>query len=751
MKDRQASPVRPQRSKAAVAGKDSKRPAYLRLLSSLLITILPLAIVAAIATYLAHPPGQREPQQLIAAIVALLFWPPAYYLGRRGRLSLASWLLCLSAAGAIFIGAGADPQRTLFYLILPILFASFVLPTGSVLALAVATIVVLAAAGALLYRLTALQLLPILSFLLLGSILVLLGARYRDQLERRRQRFMEARSEDLQRANAIIGALGRVAARIESTSDLREVFNTLDRELDRLNVNCLITLEEAASGDQVTRYYAAPAGGRTPSERRLEVFLQRLRIPRERWSQLDQIDPRRAAFVEDVYQLLHDLLPGLRPSLIRRGIRAAGITPETGFVYLPLVAEGNMIGTMILWAHSLRPEDLPALSVFASQVAVAIDNARLVHDLETTVLERTAEIAAERDQRDAILRTVADAIITFDVEWRAQYVNPAFTRMTGYTVEEIQGRPVRDLAGGWLTPRQITAIREAVGRGEDWKGEARIHRKDGRAYDAQMTVAGMRDGRGRLAGYVSTHQDVSHYKELDRARRRFVRNVSHELNTPITSVRLYVDLLRQGPPEKRDHYIEILRRSVDRLHRLVADTLEMTRLDTGQAITAWEPLDLEAILHKVFVAHEVRAEEAGIDLSLEPPATGLPTVYGDAARLAQAVGEVIENGVLYSNEGARVTVSVEPAARDDRQGVHIVVADTGPGIVPAEQAHLFDRFHRGTAAQAGNIPGSGLGLSMVQEIIRAHGGDVFVESEMGEGSIFTIWLPAAPAPAGAGS
>ena len=742
MEQPQPRPVGRSESNTGADGDEHARSPYERLLTSLLIIGLPLVLTGAVATYLAHPPDQREALHLVAPLISILSWPLAYVAGRRGRLRLASWLLILSAAAAIFVGAGAQPQRIFYYLILPILFAGFALPARSVLAFSFAALAAVAVIGPVVYQLAVLQLIPILIFLLIGSLLIFLGTRYWERLETRRQRSLTERTEALQRANAFIGALGRVAARVDSTTDLREVFATLDRELHRLEINCLLTLEDASTGDQVARHVLPFGSGGTASEQRLERFLRRLRLPRQRWEEVEAFDPRRPAFVDDVPGLLQTLLPNLRPSLIRRGVRAAGITPETGFAYLPLIKDGSMIGILFLWAQSLRPEDVPALSVFASQVAVAIDNARLVRDLESTVLERTAEIAAERDQRDAILRTVADAIITLDLNWRVQYVNPAFTRMTGYAAEEIQGRSLRAVAGGWLTPVQLRAIREAIARDEDWKGEARIRRKDGRSYDAQMTVAAMRDGRGRLAGYVSTHQDISHYKELDRARRRFIRNVSHELNTPVTSVRLYVDLLRQGPPEKRDHYVQILRNSVDRLHRLVADTLEMTRIDAGQAVTLWEPLSLPAILQTAVAGHEGRAEEAGVDLHPEPPETPLPTVYGDAGRMAQAVGELIENAIRFGDEGDVVTISAAPAAREEAQGVEVVVADTGPGILPDEQARIFDRFHRGAAAQAGDIPGSGLGLSMVREIVRAHGGEVSIESRPGEGSAFTIWLPA---------
>ena len=735
-------PVTRSNSERADNDGSARRP-YLRLVVSFLTIVLPLVIVAAATAYVARPVGERQGLAFLGGLLAALFWPPAYLLARAGRRRLATWLLILSGATAAFVGGVAEPESNLLYLLLPILFASFVLPARSVLAFAAANLVAVAILGAPVYQLTLFEVVSIVIFLTIGSILLFLGTRYREELEQKRQRSLQARTEDLERANAFIGAIGRVSARISRTTDLKEVFTTLDRELHRLNINYLITLEEAADGEHATRLIADLAADGTPSERRLRAFLERLKIPQEQWTAIEQFDPRRAAFVEDVPALLQTLLPDLRPSLVERDVRAAGITPQTDFAYLPLITDGSMMGVIFLWATTVRPVDLPALSAFASQVAVAIDNARLVRELESTVAKRTAEIAAERDQRDAVLRTVADAIITVNEKWRIQYANPAFTRMTGFSAEELEGRPIRDLVRGWMTPRQMTAIREAITRGEDWKGEVRIQRKNGRSYDAQMTVAAMRDGHGRLVGYVSTHHDISHYKELDRARRRFIRDVSHELNTPVTSIRLYVDLLRQGPPEKHDHYVEILRGSVDRLHRLVADTLEMTRIDAGQAVKVWEPLSLAAVFQNAVASHEGRAEAAGVRLDPEPPPLSLPVVYGDAARLSQAIGELVENAINFCGTGDVVTIVAEARERDGNEGVALVVADTGPGILPAEQQRIFDRFHRGTVAESGDIPGSGLGLSMVRAIVHAHGGSITVDSEPGEGSAFSIWLPGA--------
>jgi signal transduction histidine kinase len=119
-------------------------------------------------------------------------------------------------------------------------------------------------------------------------------------------------------------------------------------------------------------------------------------------------------------------------------------------------------------------------------------------------------------------------------------------------------------------------------------------------------------------------------------------------------------------------------------------------------------------------------------------------VKGDQARLAQALSELVENALIFTPAGGQVTVEAETTKEEGQHWVTIAVRDTGPGISPEEQERLFERFFRGTLAESGHIPGTGLGLSMAQEIMRAHGGRVTVKSQVGEGSTFTLWLPGVP-------
>jgi signal transduction histidine kinase len=139
----------------------------------------------------------------------------------------------------------------------------------------------------------------------------------------------------------------------------------------------------------------------------------------------------------------------------------------------------------------------------------------------------------------------------------------------------------------------------------------------------------------------------------------------------------------------------------------------------------------------------LEAERAGLTVEIVPFPSSLPPVNGDEPRLVQALGELLENAVTFTPLGGQVTVEVKAAEAEGRAGVAIAVQDTGPGISPEEQGRVFDRFFRGRLADSGHIPGTGLGLSIAQEIVRAHGGQVTVESELGAGSTFTIWIPAA--------
>ncbi|MCP4537934.1 MAG: PAS domain S-box protein [Chloroflexi bacterium] len=362
--------------------------------------------------------------------------------------------------------------------------------------------------------------------------------------------------------------------------------------------------------------------------------------------------------------------------------------------------------------------------------------------LEDLVSERTVEIQAQYAQLDAILHSVGDAILMADQEMRIRYVNPAFAALTGYTLKELLGQDARSVEATTGSGQVLQSIESTAAEDNVWQGEVIFRRKDGRMYDAALTVAPMRDAEGRLTGYVSSHHDISQSKDLERARSQFITNISHQFRTPITTLQLYAHLMWQAElSEKHQHHLQTIENQIAWLAQLIQDALEITALDSGKAVTAWEAIPLPILVEDTITRYQDRAKAAGLGLENMPIPSDLPVIKGDLGRLSQALGEIIENAIIFTLSGGQVTLKVRAVEEKDRVWVTIAVQDTGPGISPEEQEKVFDRFFRGELADSGHVPGTGLGLSIADEIARAQGGRITIESQIGEGSTFIIWLP----------
>ena len=390
--------------------------------------------------------------------------------------------------------------------------------------------------------------------------------------------------------------------------------------------------------------------------------------------------------------------------------------------------------------HVVHCYSNPAAILHQGQV---VGTSAIIHDI-TERKRAEAELQAEYARLDAILRSVGDAILMTDQDMRVQYVNSAFTGLTGYTEEELLGEYAGSFGAGMGSEQSQQLIELALADGRTWQGEVIGQRKDGRRYDAALIVAPVRDAKDRLVGYVSSHRDISPSKNLERARSQFINNVSHQFRTPVTVLTLAVNLMQQAElAEKDQQHLQIIEDQVARLIHLIEDTLEITVMDSGNAITTWAPIILSIVVDSAITRHLMQSETSGLTLAAMPFPPDLPVVNGDQVRLTQALGEIVENAVTFTPSGGRVAVEVQSVETEDMRWVTITVRDTGPGIPPEEQEKVFNRFFRGSLAESGNIPGTGLGLSIVQEIVHAHGGRVTVESKEGVGSTFVIWLPVA--------
>ncbi len=239
-----------------------------------------------------------------------------------------------------------------------------------------------------------------------------------------------------------------------------------------------------------------------------------------------------------------------------------------------------------------------------------------------------------------------------------------------------------------------------------------------------------------------THELSAAYeqlKALDHVKDQFVSSVSHELRTPIANIQLYLSLLERGKPEKHAAYRQTLRQEAARLNKMIEDLLDISHLDMGKTEFHFAATDVSRLVATLVTERKPEALERGLTLQQQLP-TQLPAVYADLALMMQALSNLLSNALGFTPPGGVITCSTEARRYAERNWVTITVKDTGPGIAPDELAHLGERFYRGRAARNYRVPGTGLGLAIAKEIIDRHGGRLTIESEVGQGSTFTIWL-----------
>jgi len=419
---------------------------------------------------------------------------------------------------------------------------------------------------------------------------------------------------------------------------------------------------------------------------------------------------------------------------------------------LPLLADERKLGAALIAysePHQFTPLEIARGEQVARQIALAIAKALLYQELqayteqlETQVQVRTAELQSQYAQLEAILRSVGDAIFMTDAQQRILYVNPAFTTLTGYPATEVLGQNVYTLAALADFAPRLPSIIPTLTQGKLWQGAARARRKNGRHYDAALTIAPVYDDAGQLTGHVFTHRDISQAKDLERARAQFITSVSHQFRSSLTPLKAGIYLLQRAPlADKHQQQLHLMEAAVNGFILLLEDIEQMLILDSGKGVEDWEPVSLPVIVAEVLERYHDQAQAAGLTLAAAPIPT-LPPIQGDAERLRQALGELVENAVIFTPAGGQINITVQVSSIGEETWVTIAVRDTGPGLKDEELPHLFERFFRGHLTESKHIPGIGLGLSIAQQIAEAHGGRITVESTVGQGSTFTLWIRA---------
>jgi PAS domain S-box-containing protein len=358
-----------------------------------------------------------------------------------------------------------------------------------------------------------------------------------------------------------------------------------------------------------------------------------------------------------------------------------------------------------------------------------------------------------RHQLTAVVNSSNDAIYTTGLDAIIQTWNRGAERTYGYSADDVKGQHVSFLVPTDRRQEISWAIEQVKGGQSIEHWETVRVRKDGQRVDVSLTISPTTDSAGRIIGYSSIARDITERKraaeELDRAREEadrmkseFFALVSHDLRTPLASIKGYSELLTDSAatlPDQERHFLEVITRNTNRLERLVDDLLFVAQIEAGTFTVATREVNLSQLVSDCVEGAKPRAQEKDVDLILaaEPHVR----LSGDDQRLAQLLDNLISNALKYTPEGGRV----EATLQRENGNVRIDVKDSGIGIPAEEQQFLFDRFFRASTAKEAAVPGVGLGLTIVKAITEAHGGRIEVESQEGRGTTFRVELPAVAA------
>ncbi len=405
-------------------------------------------------------------------------------------------------------------------------------------------------------------------------------------------------------------------------------------------------------------------------------------------------------------------------------VRLLNITPGTprpeALLALALRHESLYYGA--LWIaydrpHQFTDDEVRFLATLAGQAALAASNTRLF---------QSAEIGRQR--LAAILASTPDPVLVTDQHNRLLLSNPAAWLVLGLGTDTGEGHPIE----------KVTAQKELIRLlrlTSDEKQSAEVTLVNGRVYLATSSTI-MTDGQ--RMGRVCVLRDITHFKELDALKSEFVSTVSHDLRSPLTLMRGYATMLEMVGElnEQQTGYVRKIVIAVESMSRLVNNLLDLGRIEAGVDLQL-EMVLVHDIVERVTNAMQLQANQKHIQLNVEIPAQTIPLIEADPALLQQALHNLVDNALKYTDAGGTVTVSVHVR----EEGMIFQVSDTGIGVAPVDQPRLFEKFFRGAQRDAKKQHGTGLGLAIVKSIAERHGGRVWLESQLGKGSTFYLMIP----------
>jgi two-component system phosphate regulon sensor histidine kinase PhoR len=465
---------------------------------------------------------------------------------------------------------------------------------------------------------------------------------------------------------------------------------------------------------------------------------------------------RRSATLDERYYYFAALaaIDGKQVGVVRSAVTLASIQQQTAarrrFVWLLSAAVLLVVSLIAYWiiGSILRP--LGAITTAAEAIAkgdyhqrVYVTNRdelgqlastlnRMCQDLDT----RTTQLSQSHQRQATVLGGMIEGVIAVDRRERILFANTAAGRIFGFRPTMAEGRRLLEVV-------RSHALEEAVMAALDTRQPQLLETSLDAADKMSVAIQATPLPGDPSPGVVLVMHETTELRRLESLRRDFVANVSHELKTPLSSIKAYAETLRNGALNDREasvKFIERIQEQADRLHHLIQDMLALARVESEQEVFDIVAVPVGEVVTACLDGYRPAANAKQIQLAAESQAPDCH-VRADAEGLREILDNLVDNAIKYTLEEGRVTVSWRNA--DDGNVAIIAVADTGIGISADESARVFERFYRVDKARSRELGGTGLGLAIVKHLAQSFGGTISVSSQKGHGSTFSVELPLA--------
>ncbi len=434
------------------------------------------------------------------------------------------------------------------------------------------------------------------------------------------------------------------------------------------------------------------------------------------------------ASLAGAYQTLHDV----RSILLGATLLALAVTGVAAFALAETVT--GPVGAITRRAAEMAAGD------FSRPIEVETDDeigrlASMFNYMAERLRDTLSQMSEEKRRLEVVLTNMADGVVALDSDGRIMLANPRALQLMRRNMDDVLGHYVTDFLPE--VPLE-SPVGDILAGGERVTVRLQLS-SPYRVVRAHLAPIVPDPGEGESRGLVLVLQDITEQEEEELRRKEFVANVSHELKTPLTTIKSYVETLVEGAvddEEVRDRFLGVILDESDRMTRMVRDLLDLSLIDSGRMEWHREPVEIPELVDEACGKISPRADEKGVSLGYRA-ASPLPPVRADRDRLLQVLVNLTTNAVDYTPEGGQVRVIW--GREDDRARVSVI--DDGVGIPSEEMDRIFERFYRVEKGRARSSGGTGLGLAIAREIVESHGGEIRARSREGEGTEMVFYLP----------